>query len=306
MLTYPVPASAYNGDMTAAEVLAFLKSPTLLARRFAELVNARNFLSHYVLQGRYTMQGGALVYFPDEAIEAKEGPETVAPGGEYPMITLDRDQLQIVAAMKKGFGTEYTDEEVGRLLMDPIERGNTLMANKMVSTFDALSMGVVQSAITQTYTGGSWSSAAQIIGDVEGAKAQLRALKLGYTGKAVVLTGPQWAKIAAPLVSVLPREAGNPVVSGGTPNILGVNWVASDDLPAGWVPTLVDTDNLGGIGHENIPSPEYVQLPAANGSNVEVARYREKNDSTRVQIRKTDVPVVRNPKAGIEFAGTTL
>ncbi|GAB3622576.1 hypothetical protein GCM10027418_06580 [Mariniluteicoccus endophyticus] len=306
MLTYPVPASAYNGGMTAAEVLAFLKSPTLLARRFDEIVAARNFLSHYVLQGRYIMQGGALVYFPDEATEAKDGPETVAPGAEYPLITLDRDQMQIVAAMKKGFGTEYTDEEVGRLLLDPVERGNALMANKMVSTFDALAMGVVQSAITQTLAGGSWSSAAQIIADVEAAKAAIRSLKLGYTATAVVLTGPQWAKVAAPLVSVLPREAGNPVVSGGVPNILGLNWVVSDDLPAGWVPTVIDVDNLGGIGHENVPSPEYRQLSAANGSNIEVASYREKYDSTRVQIRKCDVPVVRNPKAGIEITGTTL
>lgn len=302
MYTYPEAFST----ATVADAAAFLKSPTLLARRFAEIVSARKFLSHLVLAGRYEMVGGAVVYLPDEAIEAGEDPEEVKPGGEYPTISLNPDQTAIVEAMKKGFGTEVTDEAVGRFRMDPVERALRLLANKQVREFDTRSMSLVASSITQSLTGGAWTSAANIIGNVSAAKAELSELGLGYEADAVILTETQWAAVAAPLLSVLPREQGNPVLSGRFPQFMGLTWLTSPDLPSGWVPTVVDTANLGGIGHEDIPSEEYVSLSAGDGTSVEVARFRKENDSTRIQVRKADVPVVRNPKAGIEITGTGL
>ena len=302
MYTYP---EAFL-DATTAEALAFLKSPALLARRFTEIVAARGFLAHKVLASRYTMVGGALVYLPDESIEADESPEQIAPGGEYPMITLSPDQVEIVQAMKRGFGTEVTDEAVGRLQMDPIERALAMLANKQISEFDELSMSLVASSITQSVTGGAWTTGKQIVADTAKAKAKLTSHKLGYRADAVILTDDQWALVGAPLLEVLPREAANPVLSGDFPNFMGLTWLHSADLPSGWVPTVVDTRSLGGIGHENIPSPEYVSRSVGDATSVEIARYREKNDSTRVQVRKTDVPVVRNPKAGVEITGTGL
>ena len=81
-----------------------------------------------------------------------------------------------------------------------------------------------------------------------------------------------------------------------------MNIVTGDHLPTGWVPKLIDLANFGGIGHENIPSPEYVSL-GVNGGNVEVARFREENDSTRIQVRKADAPVIVNADAAIEITG---
>ena len=310
MLTYPIPGSTLVGNATVAQVMAFLKSPTELARRFADIMSDHNFLSHYLLRGRYEVTGGAIVYLPDEAIEADEGPETIAPGGEYPLVTLNADAPQIVAAMKKGFGTEVTDEEVGRLKMDPVERAVQMLAYTIVSNFDAVALASIASAVTNTVTGAAWTGASattNIVGNVEAAKASIRAQRKGYRATSVVLTGAQYAAIAPSLLNVLPREQGNPVLSGSWPNMLGLDWITSDDLPANWVPTVVDADNLGGIGHEVIPSPEYVALSSVNtlnGSNVEVARYREQNDSTRIQVRKADVPVVRNPGAAVGITGT--
>jgi len=302
MYTYPESLS----KATAEEALAFLKSPNLLARRFAEIAADRGFLSHLVLTGRYQMQGGAIVYIPDEAVEAGEDPEVVNAGGEYPLITLSPDQVAIVEAQKKGFGTEVTDESVGRLAMDPIERSLSMLANRQISSFDLAAMSQVASAITETVTGSAWTSATAIIADIAKAKAKIRNQKLGFRADAVILTEDQWAAIAAPLVSVLPREAANPVLASEFPNLMGLSWVTSPDLPSGWAPTVIDTANLGGIGHEDIPSPEYVEQSVGLGMSVEVARFREKNDSTRIQVRKADVPVVRNPKAGVEISGTTL
>lgn len=302
MYTYPESFAT----ATVAEALAFLQSPTLLARRFAEIVAAQQFLAPMVLAGRYPMQGGALVYFPDEAIEAGSAPEQIAPGGEYPLISLNADEAQIVAALKKGFGTKITDEAVGRSLMDPIEHALAMLANRMVSDFDSVAMSAAASAITTTVAGGAWTAPATIVGNVASAKAALLNRKLGYNADAIILTETQWASVQAPLIDILPRESANPVLSGGFPNIMGLTWLHSPNLPAGWVPTVVDTANLGGIGHETIPSAEYVSVSVGNGDTVEVARYREQNDSTRVQVRKADVPVVRNSGAGVEITGTGL
>ena len=309
MLTYPVPGSSLNQAATAVQVAAFLKSPTLLARRFAEILSAQNFLAHFLLTGRYRVEGGAIVFYPDEAIEADGSPETIAPGGDYPTLTLDGDTLSIVAAMKKGFGTEIVDETVGRELMEYVEKRIALLANKLVTEFDSVTIAAVQSQVTATEAvTAAWTgaTAAQMLGDVARAKAAISNQKKGYLANAVVLTEDQWAAALPALLSVLPRESGSTLTEGSAPRLLGMTWVASPNLPSNWNPLVLDNANLGGIGHENVPSEEYVALSSVmekNGSGVEVARFRKGNDSTRVQLRKTDVPVVRNPGAAVEITG---
>lgn len=309
MLTYPLPAATLNVAATTVQVAAFLKSPTMIARRFAEILAAQNFLAHFMLTGRYRMEGGAVVYYPDEAIVADSSPETINPGGNYPMIVLEGDTLAIVAAMKKGFGTEVSDESVGRALMDPVERAIMMLANTIVTEFDSVAVAAIQSQVTATEAvTAAWTTATapQIIGDVARAKAAIANQRKGYRANAVVLTEDQWATALPALLSVLPRESGQTLTEGAVPRLLGLDWVTSENLPANWNPLVLDNKNLGGIGHEDIPSPEYVALSAVaegNGSGVEVARFRETNDSTKIQVRKADVPVVRNPGAAVEITG---
>ena len=308
MLTYPIPGSTI-ANATVAQAQAFLKSPTLIARRFSEILADHNFLAHYLLRGRFTMVGGAVAYLPDEVTSSGATAETVAPGGEYPLTALPVDAALLVAALKKGRGYEIADGTVGRLQMDPIERAIQMLAYDLVSQFDAASIAAVQSAVASTTTGAAWSSASAIVANVESAKATIKGQRKGYRATSVVLTDSQWAVVAPALLPLLPREAGNPILAGNFPNILGLDWVSSPDLPAGWVPLIADADHLGGIGHEDIPSPEYVSLAsiaANNGSNVEIARFREKNDSTRIQVRKADVPVVTNPGAATKITGTGI
>lgn len=304
MITYPVPAGGPAGTVTAAQVLHLLKSPAQITRRFSEILNARNFIAHAILQERYTMQGGALVFVSDEAVTAGEAPETIAPGGEYPLIALSEDQVKIVAAMKKGFGTEITDEAVTRMLLQPVERALGMLANTLVETFDSIALSALTSAVTAQVTGTAWTSAAAIVTDVEKAKATIVGKRKGFKADTIVLTPLQYASIAAPLLALLPREAGNPIVAGVWPSMLGLTWLTSENLPAGWVPTVLDSNNLGGIAHEELASEEYHQLAAGNGSNVEVARYRLQNDTTRIQVRKCDVPVIRNPDAAVTITNT--
>lgn len=308
MLTYPIPASQLT-NTTVAQAQAFLKTPTLIARRFSEILADHNFLAHYLLRGKYKMVGGAIAYVPDEATSSGETAETVAPGGEYPTTALPADAAVLVAALKKGLGTEIADETVGRLAMDPIERAIQMLAFDLISQFDAAAIAAIQSTVASTVTGGAWTTGTQLVTDVEKAKATIKARKKGYRATSVVLTDLQWAAVSPILLPLLPREAGNPIVEGRIPNILDLDWVTSSDLPAGWVPLVTDADNLGGIGHEDIPSEEYIALSsiaAKNGSNVEVARFRQQTDSTRIQVRKADAPIVANPGAGTKITGTGI
>jgi hypothetical protein len=303
MSTYPSPFA----DATAADALAFLKSPTLLARRFAEILAAREFIAHRILTGRYSMAGGALVYIPDEATSTDDAAENIKPGGEYPLIELSPDATLVIEALKQGFGTPITDESVGRQAMDPIERAIARLANRLVSDFDETSLTSIASAVTESVTGSAWTGNPKtIVKNVELAKAKIRGHRLGFGADAIVLTDTQWATVSAEILELLPREQRNGVESGQFVQTLGLTWLHSPDLPSGWVPTVVDTANLGGIGHEDIPSPEYRPVAVGNDQVAEVASYRQKNDSTEIHVRKTDVPVVRNPKAACEIASTGL
>jgi len=303
MYTYPKSfASA-----TAADALAFLKSPELLARRFAEIIAARGFVAHRILAARYKLQGGALVYIPDEATEATDAPERVEPGGEYPLIELSEDSAVVIEALKKGFGHRITDEKVGREAMDPIERALAMLANKLVSEFDEVALTSIASTVSQNVTGAAWTNTPKnIVKNVNAAKAKIRGLRLGFEADAIVVTEDQWAGASAELLDLLPREQRNGVESGNFVEALGLTWIHTPDLPNGWLPTVVDTRNLGGIGHEDIPSPEYTAVTMEDGLPVEIARFREQSDSTKVQVRKTDVPVIRNPKAACEITSTGL
>lgn len=300
--TYPVSGNPLGG--TVADALAFLKSPTLIAKRMSELLSEQSFLSHYLLKGRYTMTGGALVMVPTGMLKTNGSAEIVAPGAEYTLVTIDQGSAEVVRGMKTGIASEVADELVGRLAMQPVEDTISALAYDVVRQFDTGALSLVQSAVANSMAAtAKWTDPKALIADVAMMKAKVKGLRKGYgSNLALVLSEEQYAQVQVPLLDLLPREANNPVVTGSWPTPLGMNFVTGDHLPDGWVPTLIDLDNLGGIGHENIPSLEYVALGIQGGS-VEVARFREENDSTRIQVRKADAPVIVNADAAIEITG---
>ena len=300
--TYPVSGNPLSGS--AADALAFLKSPTLIAKRMSELLSEQSFLSHYLLKGRYTMTGGALVMLPTGMLKTSGDAERVAPGAEYTLVTVDPMAAEVTRGMKTGIASEVADESVGRLAMQPVDETLSALAYNTVRTFDSGALSYIDSAVTNSMTASAkWTDPKALIADLAMMKAKIKGLRKGYgSDLALVLSEEDYAKVQVPLLDLLPREANNPIVTGNWPSPLGMNIVTGDHLPTGWVPKLIDLANFGGIGHENIPSPEYVSL-GVNGGNVEVARFREENDSTRIQVRKADAPVIVNADAAIEITG---
>lgn len=301
MKTYPYTPSQL-ANASAADLLAFIKSPTLLARRMGEILSAQQFLGNFLLQGRYTMQGGALAVPSKEVIRTDRKAETVAPGAEYKLTPLSAEQYELYTASKEGLATEITDEEIGRSLRQPVDDAMLLLQTELVFNANELALAVIQSSVTQTLAaGGLWTTGKQIFKDALRVQAAARKLKLGISIDTVVLSGEQYAEVLPELLEILPNSD-NTALTGAFPTINGLTWVSSDDDEF-TDPMFVDRRRLGGIGRENIPSPEY--KPVGGDTGVEIASIRDpKADKTRIQARNPHVPVVTNPQAGFILTGT--
>lgn len=306
MSTYPDVKR--DKTLTREEVHAFLRSPALVARRMQALTDL-SFVSDYLLRGSTDGSAtGAIMVEEDADLFVEDATEVIAPGGEYPLIAAEEAGAALVALRKRGFDSEITDEKIAWSPNDQLRRLLARMSNTVIRDFDSYSTGIIASKVTQTFTGGAWSSGGQIIEDVLTASATVEGLELGYSPNAVVLTPIQYAKVTAHLIAAgfLPRESGNPLLSGARAfDYLGMTWVKSKHSPFS-DPFVVDADNLGGIGRANIGSPGYSRT--SNGVEVKTWRPsgRDDNDSWRVRSRRVAVPYITAPRAGIRITGHGL
>lgn len=301
MQTYPLTPSQ-QANTTAADVIAFLKSPTLVARRFAEILQAQQFLGLYLLQGRYTITGGAIGVPINEVIRAQRGAEIVAPGAEYKLTPMSAEEYEFYSAAKDGLATEITDEQVGRLLRQPLDEAFAFLQTELVFSANEAALGAVASSITNTLAAGAaWTTGKQIYKDALRVKAAVRRQKLGYDVDVVVLPSEQYAEVIPELLEILPKDD-RQALTDTFPTVGGLTWI-SDDGDDITDPLFVDRRRLGGIAREQIPSPEYRAIGGDTG--VEIASIREpKADKTRLQARNVHVPIVTNPLAGFYLTGT--
>jgi len=301
MQTYPLTPSQL-ANVSAADLIAFLKSPTLVARRFAEILQAQQFLGLFLLQGRFTITGGAIGVPINEVIRAQRGAEIVNPGSEYKLTPMSAEEYEFYSAVKEGLATEVTDEQVGRLLRQPIDEAFTFLQTELVFSANDAAMGVIASSVTNTVAaGGTWTTGKQIYKDALRVKAAVRRQKLGYDVDTVVLPSEQYAEVIPELLDILPKDSGQ-ALTDAFPTVGGITWISDDgdDLPD---PLFLDRRRLGGIAREQIPTPE--MRPIGGDTGVEIAAIREgKAEKTRLQARNVHVPIVTNPLAGFYVTGT--
>ena len=218
--------------------------------------------------------------------------------------------LALVAALMSGIGDvvrqrsaqEITDEQVGRLLRQPVDDAFTFLQTELVFSANEAALGAVASSVTNTLAAGAaWTTGKQIYKDALRVKAAVRRQKLGYDVDVVVLPSEQYAEVIPELLDILPKDSGQ-ALTDGFPTVGGLTWIPDDgdDITD---PLFVDRRRLGGIAREQIPSPEYRAIGGDTG--VEIASIREpKADKTRLQARNVHVPIVTNPLAGFYLTGT--
>lgn len=306
MYTYPYVNGA-GQDLTADDVHHFLKSPALIAKRVATLAN-QAFLSDYLLRGRYNADGGGISYLVDDELYSNDDPEAIAPGGSYPLTTAGEGVPEKALTEKDGQDTEVTDEAIARLLMDPVSRALLKLVNRMIKRVDGKNLAVISSEVTATHSGAAWTSAEAIIEDVLTASAKIDELDLGLSGNVVVLKPLQFAKVAAKFIKADMIAGGltNSVASGVIPNVLGKTWATSNHVPFS-DPFVLDADQLGGIGVEDIKSPGYSKVSGTLGIETKVWRPTDDDkDQYRIRVRRVGVAAVIEPRAGIRITGTGL
>lgn len=301
MSLYPFTPSQIN-TATATELIAFLKSPTLVARRLDEILAAQEFLGLFLLQGQYQIQGGAIAVPANEKIRTERAASQVNPGAEYKLTPLSAAEYEVYTSMKEGLATEITDEQVSRLLRQPIDDAMTFLHTELVFSANDLALGVVDSSVTQTLAASAqWTTGKQVLKDALRVKQKVKALRLGFKVDTVVLPGEQYAEVIPEIMDLLP-DNDDTALTGDFPTLAGITWVSDDDGSLS-DPLFIDRSRLGGIAREQIASEEYVKVGDTTG--VEIASIREpKADKTRLQARNVHVPIVTNPLAGLHLTGT--
>ncbi len=303
-ITYPPAAPTITGDIVS--ISRFLASPAQIARRLRTLAQQR-FISDALLTGRFVVVGGAIQYEQGESIYADRVPQTISPGGEYPLTTLGTGPASLARTEKWGQDSIITDESIKRQLMNPVNRALVKMVNQMVKTVDSVSLAAIASAVTATRAAtAAWTlaTARQMFLDVGLAKASILGLNQGYDPDTVVLDDTRWTYAMASFVDAgyLPRESASGAVQTGVfPVIEGMRWLRSPNMPTANTVLVLDSQQLGGMADEDLGGPGYVN---SDGVGVQAKTMREdENDQYRVRCRRVTVPVVLEPGAACVVTG---
>jgi len=297
---YPPTPVTISGDVET--INRFLQSPTLVARRLRTLVEQR-FIGDFLLQGRATPAGGAIVYEVSETIYTDRAVGSVSPGAEYPITTVSTGTAQVAKVTKYGQDTFVTDEAIARMGFSPVDRALLKLGNTMVKAADSTVLSLIASAVTQTQAASAaWSSATpKILQDILKAKATILALNQGYNPDTLVVDDVTYAYVASdPTViqSARREDGGTAIYSGEFPIIGGLRVLPTPNLPASgaWV---VDSTMLGGIANESLGGGYQ-----SAGMGVESKSMREdEEDQFRLRARRVFVPYVQEPNAALKITG---
>lgn len=307
MASYTYPTLHAEGTLTAEQGRLLLGSNRLIARRLAEITQMR-FISDFLLSERLDASAGGVFYETGEEIFAPSASELVTPGATYPKVVLPEGVIEAARAVKRGIGTDVTDEKIAERGGGVATRALLKLANTVIRDVDTVAMAVIASVVTSTFAspGGAWTTPGTVVGALEAIRTQRAALGLGFDLDTVVLTGADWATLLEMFIDegALPRETGNIAITGNIPvELYGYTWTTSPHY-SGTNPLLVDRDNLGGMADQNLRSPDWARY---GKSGVEGQSERiTGSDKWTVRARRVTVPVVLEPLAGVQITATGL
>lgn len=280
----------------------FLASPAQVQRRMREITQQR-FIADYLLRGRVQAQAGAIMYELGESLYLDDEPEAVNPGGEYPRGGESRGDWATAQTTKYGKETPIVDEHIGRYGRSEVDRKFRKTANSMIRKVDTLSLLVIAAKVTAVHGATApWiTDDSRMLRDVALAESKVVALDEGFSDLVLVLTDELYALLTSDekILAGLAREDASSVTSTGQiRTVHGHSIVRTNKLPLGRSAGLFDVEQLGALGYEVIPSPEWSGDPA-NGVQSRARRDPDGNDQWLLGGRRPVVPLVLEPGAGI-------
>jgi hypothetical protein len=308
--TYPPAPASLSGDLLT--INRMLQQPAVISRRLKALTDI-GFIADELLPAKYRTAGGAVSYeINDQPLFTNRSITAVAPGSEYPRALPQSGTAALANVSKWGQATELTDERIKRSVPmgDAVDWALRIVVNTVVQKVDRLAIAAVASAVTQTTTAAAaWSTgSADILLDLELAKAAVDGQEMGYRADTLLITNTLYAYLVADdkIATLRRREAtDNPVYGGTIETIAGLKILKTPvaNMPGGveaaWV---LDSRAVGGMADENGNDPGYAQ--GDNGVQVQTRRVAER-DAWHMWARRITVPVVTDPLAGRKITGTS-
>jgi hypothetical protein len=307
--TYPPAPASLSGDLLT--INRMLQTPAVISRRLKMLTDI-GFIADELLPAKYRTAGGAVSYeINDQPLFTNRSVTAVAPGSEYPRALPQSGTAALANVSKWGQATELTDERIQRSVPmgDAVDWALRIVVNTVVQKIDRLAIAAVASAVTQTTTAAAaWSTgSADILLDLELAKAAVDGQEMGYRADTVLMSNTKYAYMVSDdkIATLRRREAtDNPVYGGTIETIAGLRVLTTPlaNLPGGsddvWI---LDSRALGGMADEIDAAPGYAA--GDNGVQVQTRRVAER-DAWHMWARRKTVPVVTDPLAGRKIAST--
>ncbi|HEX6682962.1 MAG TPA: hypothetical protein VF062_09220, partial [Candidatus Limnocylindrales bacterium] len=217
-MSYPPAPPTLAGDLLTIHRL--LQSPTLIRRRLRTLADLR-FVADQILTQRFRSSGGAVLYEISEPMFNEREIEAVAPGSEYPRDTPATGEAAVAAVANWGQAVFISDASIKRNLYggSEIDRALRKVMNTVIRKVDRITIAAVASAVsaTQQATAGWEGSAANMLLDIELAKAEVADLEMGYNPDTIMMSTQKYARLVSDdkIASLRKRETtDNPVYSG--------------------------------------------------------------------------------------------
>jgi hypothetical protein len=307
MPIYEPPAAAtLTGDILTIHRL--LSNPTALARRLRTISEAQ-FIADQLFTTTVEASGGAVAYEVSESIFTDRVPEAVTPGAEYPRALAGISAASLATVTKWGQDVPITDEAIGRMRFPVLDRALIKVTNQMAQQVDTVCLAAAAAAITQTQAAAfAWNTAtADPFLDLMLAQSIIEDLGQGYMADKVFVTKTLYARLVAnqKVISGLARESTNVVTNSGDVKVIaGLELVSvpASRMPSGVTVMVIDTNQFGFLGYENVPSPEYAGDPAS-GIEVWSRRNPSANDSWLIRGRRPVVPAAQEPNSGVKVTG---
>ncbi|WP_156759552.1 phage major capsid protein [Microbacterium karelineae] len=304
MPTYAPTVPSLDGSKLTVDYL--MKSP-LIVQRLVRSIAEQRLIGGHILTGRVDMTGsGAAVYEVDDPIMVDDDPEAVDELAEYKLVDDADGDPQLAEAINRGFASRISDKNVSRNRLDVVARKLRRMANRAVFHFDSLVMSAVGSSVTQTQAAAAaWSTtgADQFL-DLLLSGATIDEQNEGYVANTVVARPEKWARLVASIAKTFAGAVGTPDIigKGNVLEVAGLTLLKSTNLPTSTDVMVLDNTALGSIGFERLGGGYLGEVSDPLG--IETKQFRlEDRDGWQVQVRKSGVPMVQEPRAAVKVTG---